>query len=171
MLKKNDEEGLSYFYVLSEIIIEAWADYSNKKNKYQILNLNNWVMAAFEVYSDISDIFPNILKRKSIIGNIFSEKEFIFELVNKNVSIRQDYQLKTIRDKSFHGKQSHNKNQKKHNNLSWILFGKLADEKTKYMINLLENTTLEVLQFNVPLEKEIKSYLGYDFKLKLQKKT
>ncbi|BDA80249.1 hypothetical protein LPTSP3_g31790 [Leptospira kobayashii] len=31
MLKKNDEEGLSYFYILSEIIIEAWADYSNKK--------------------------------------------------------------------------------------------------------------------------------------------
>ncbi|BDA80251.1 hypothetical protein LPTSP3_g31810 [Leptospira kobayashii] len=60
---------------------------------------------------------------------------------------------------------------KKHNNLSWILFGKLADEKTEFMINLLENTTLEVLQFNVQLEKEIKSYLGYDFKLKLQKKT
>ena len=70
-------------------------------------------MAAFEVYRDISDIFPNILKKKSIIGNTFAEREFIFELINKNTSIRQDYQLKTIRDKSFHGKQSHNKNQKK----------------------------------------------------------
>jgi hypothetical protein len=124
-------------------------------------------MAAFEVYRYIEEIFHDILKKKSIIRNTFGEKEFIFELANKNISIREDYQLKTICDISFQGKQSHNKNQKKHINIFWILFGKLAYEKTDFMNNLFESKTLQVLKFNIQLEKEM--YLGYDLKLKIKK--
>ncbi|MCW7503899.1 hypothetical protein [Leptospira paudalimensis] len=166
-LSNEDEESLSYIYVLSNILIEAIRAYSIEKSQLNILNVNNWLMALFELFGDISKYFPSILQKSRLEGNTFGEFENNYTLRNLNVSIRQDFQLKLIRDKSFHGLQNRFKNKKNYNHLSWILLGRTLS-KDAYFLELIDSTILDVLPFIEKLKAEICNVLGYDFSSRLK---
>ncbi len=166
-LSIEDEESLSYFYVLSNILIEAIRAYSTERSQLNILNVNNWLMASFELFDDISKYFPSILQKSKKEGNTFGELETIYTLKNLNLSIRQDFQLKLIRDKSFHGLQNRFKNKKNYNHLSWILLGKTLSKEV-YFLELIDSTILKMIPFIEKLKAEICNVLGYDFSTRLK---